>query len=365
MTQLGGAERVAGVVATMLPEARLFTSVHREAEVPVSLIGGRAWETSFLQPIARRVPLKAMLPVLPRAIASLDVGDCETIVSTSSAFAHHVRSRSGARHVCYCSAPAHFLWNGEEYFRARPQLGLALAQLLTRLRKLDLAAAARVDTYVANSRYTAGRIEGVYGRTAEVVYPPVETLRFEPSRERSGRFVVVSRLVATKRIELVVEAANRYELGLDVIGKGPELARLRRLAGPTVRVHGWLPDAQMKRAMAESTAVLIPGTEDFGIVTAEAQASGRPPVAFATGGALEIVEDGTTGFLFHEQIPEAAAEAMLRARDHELSTADLLASAARFDTSVFVEALHQVLEAPAPGAGSRGAAGPRVLEALG
>ena len=343
MTQLGGAERVAGFIAEMLPEARLLTSVHCESEVPVALIGGRAWQTSFLQPFAGRVPLKAMLPLLPRAIASLDAGDSETVISTSSAFAHHARPVAGARHVCYCSAPAHFLWNGEEYFRARPRLRAVLAPLLGRLRKLDLAAARRVDTYVANSHYTAQRIDAVYGRRSQVIYPPVDTSRLNPTRERSGRFLVVSRLVATKRIELAVEAANRFELGLDVIGSGPELGRLRRLAGPTVGVHGWLPDDVVRRAMAESTAVVIPGIEDFGIVTAEAQASGRPPVAFAAGGALEIVEDGATGFLFQEQTPEAAGAAMLRARDHALATTDLLASAARFDAAIFAEALGRII----------------------
>jgi glycosyltransferase involved in cell wall biosynthesis len=347
MTQLGGAERVAGVVAAALPEAGLFTSVHRASEVPLSQVGGRAWVTSFLQRFAGHVPLKAMLPLLPRAISSLDLGESETVVSTSSAFAHHVRPRPGSRHICYCSAPAHFLWNSEEYFRSRGLLCEGLRPLLAYLRRLDLAAAARVDAYIANSRYTAGRIEAVYGRTAEVVYPPVDTARFEPARERSGRFVVVSRLVATKRIELVIEAANQFELGLDVIGKGPELGRLRTLAGPTVRVHGWLPDEEARRAMAESVAVVVAGTEDFGIVTAEAQASGRPPVAFAAGGALEIVEDGTTGFLFREQSAAACGEAMLRARDHELATSDLVASAARFDVDVFVEALERVLTADA------------------
>jgi glycosyltransferase involved in cell wall biosynthesis len=203
---------------------------------------------------------------------------------------------------------------------------------------------------VANSRYTAARIREVYGRDAQVVYPPVETARFRPSAERSGRFVVVSRLVPTKRVELVVEAANRFDLPLDVIGKGPELKRLRELAGPTVRVHGWLPDALVRRAMAESTAVVIAGTEDFGLVTAEAQASGRPPVAFAAGGALEIVEDGTTGVLFDTQTPEAIGEAMLRARDYELDTTDLLASAARFDVPVFLEALDAAIDAASRGA---------------
>jgi glycosyltransferase involved in cell wall biosynthesis len=289
-----------------------------------------------------------MLPLLPSAIASLDVSDRDLVVSSSSAFGHHVRAPAHAAHVCYCSAPAHFLWNGPEYFRGRERLGKALAPLLARLRRLDLEAAARVDRYLANSRYTAARIEAVYGRKAQVIYPPVDTLRFRPTRERSGRFVVVSRLVPTKRVDLAVETANRYELSLDVIGNGPELGRIRKLAGPTVRVLGWQPDSEVRRAMAEATAVVIPGTEDFGLVTAEAQASGRPPVAFACGGATEIIEDGVTGFLFREQTPEALADAMHRASDTALEPADLIASAARFDLPVFLEALAAALKDQAP-----------------
>lgn len=348
MTQVGGAERVAGIMAGALPSARLLTSMHRQRDVPLDLIGGRPWQTSFLQRFAGRVPYKALLPLLPRAMSSLDVGDCDLVISSSSAFAHYVRVPESATHLCYCAAPAHFLWNSGEYFRGREWLRLALAPLLGWLRRKDREAASRVDGYIANSHYTASRIRAVYGREASVIYPPVETARFQPTRERSGRFLVVSRLVPTKRVDLAVEAANRYELPLDIIGSGPELRRLRRMAGPTVRIHGWLPDAEVRRAMAECVAVVVPGTEDFGLVTAEAQASGRPPVAFATGGATEIVRDGVTGVLFGRQTPEALAEAMLRARDTAWDTDALLESAARFDTAKFLDALEAAIAGALP-----------------
>jgi glycosyltransferase involved in cell wall biosynthesis len=344
MTQIGGAERVAGILATAMPSARLLTSVHRAEDVPLCFIGNRPWQTSFLQPLARNVPLKAMLPILPHAIASLDLAECDLVISISSAFAHHVRPSPGARHLCFCSAPAHFLWNQGEYFRGKRTLAKLLSPLLQRLRRLDQEAARRVDTYIANSGYTARRIREVYGRDATVVNPPVELSRFHPSRDRSGRFLVVSRLVPSKLVDLVIEAANRHSLPLDVIGKGPELPRLRKLAGPSVRMLGWQPDSVVKRAMAESEAVVVAGVEDFGLVMAEAQASGRPPVAFAEGGAVEIIEDGVTGYLFREQTPEAIGDAMMRARVKELDVSDLVTSAARFDVPVFVEAFHDALE---------------------
>ena len=345
MTQLGGAERLAGVLAAALPDAALLTSVHRPEHVPHRFIGNRPWQTSFLQPMSRYIPLKAMLPALPHAISSLELRDYDLVLSTSSAFAHHARPARGATHVCYCSAPAHFLWNPREYFRSRPGQGSLLSPILRRLRRLDLAAARRVDTYVANSMHTAARLREAYDRDSIVVYPPVECSLFAPSPERSGRFLVVSRLVATKHVDLVIEAANRLRLPVDVIGRGPEFMRLQRQAGDTVRLLGWQPDDFVRRAMASCIGVVVAGEEDFGLVIPEAQASGRPPIAFAAGGALEIVEDGVTGCLFEEQTPECLGEAMLRAWDAALSTADLRASAERFDVPNFLAGFQAVLDA--------------------
>jgi glycosyltransferase involved in cell wall biosynthesis len=343
LTQIGGAERVAGIIATLMPSARLLTSVHRRDLVPLSFVGGRPWQTSFLQPAGARLPLKAMLPILPRAVFSLDTSGAELLVTSSSAFAHYARPRPGGVHVCICNAPAHFLWSSSEYFRGRGRLRRALSPLLSVLRRLDLEASAGVDVYVAISRHIASRIQQVYGRAATVVYPPVQVSRFAPSKERSGRFLAVARLVRTKHVDLAIEAANRFALPLDVIGSGPDLSCLSAMAGPTVRVHGWQPDEVVRRAMAEATAVIVAGEEDFGLVPVEAQASGRPPIAYAAGGALEIIEDGTTGYLFDEQTPEALGAAMMHARDHDLDAADLRDAASRFDVPVFAESLHAVL----------------------
>jgi len=345
LTQLGGAERVAGVIAREFPEAKLMTSVHDRQAAPLRFVGGRPWRTSFLQPLAGRFNLKLLLPLLPAAMASLPARGSDLVISSSSAFGHHVRKSAGAVHVCFCHTPPRFLWRPDDYFRGRKALRLALSPLLAVLRRLDRAAASRVDCYIAVSRHIASRIHEVYGREAIVVHSPVDTSRFSPRRTRSGRFLVVSRLVRSKRVDLVIGAANRYELPLDVIGTGPELAALRRLAGPSVRLLGWQPDTLVREAMAEAEAVVVAGEEDFGLVTVEAQASGTPPVAFAGGGTLEIVEDGTTGFLFRDQTPEAIAEAMLRAAERRLDAASLVESARRFDVAVFKERFHAAVAA--------------------
>ncbi|HWC28553.1 MAG TPA: glycosyltransferase, partial [Dehalococcoidia bacterium] len=294
ITQLGGAERVAGLLARRYQDAGLYTSVHRRDLIPLDAVGGRDWHTSFLQPIVKRTGLKATLPLLPAAVAGLPVGDYDLVISSSSAFGHHVRRGADALHVCLCHTPPRFLWQSDVYFRGKPGLKLALTPLLAALRRLDRRAARGVDAYVAVSKHVAGRIRETYGRDADVVYPPVDVGSFAPQRERSGRFLVVSRLVPSKRVELAIEAANLAALPLDVIGRGPELKALSRLAGPTVRMLGWQPDTEVRQAIARCEALVVAGEEDFGLVMVEAQASGRQPVAYAGGGALEIIEDGTT-----------------------------------------------------------------------
>ncbi len=286
---------------------------------------------------------KRLFPLFPLAFRGFSFDGFDAIVSSSSGFAHHVRPPSNALHVCYCHTPPRFLWQSDIYFARQPHIRRLLAPVLPSFRQRDLRAARLVDAYVANSATVARRIEQTYGRAAEVIHPPVETSAFEPTSERSGRFLVVSRLLAYKRIDLVVEAATRASLPLDVIGDGPVRRSLEHAAGPTVRFLGRQDDVVVRRAMARCAALVVPGSEDFGLTPVEAHASGRPVVAFASGGALETVEDGVTGILFHEQSCKAVVHAMLAASERRFETAPLLASARRFDTSQFEGALTDYL----------------------
>ena len=333
--QAGGGERVAARLAVTLGGAPVFTAAIREGMVPAPLRAGDL-RTSTLSSLVRRgLPLAAVAPLLPAVFARMDLGTPDVVVSSSSAFAHHVRVPAGTVHVCYCHTPPRFLWELDEYFYGQPSRRRLLAPGLVALRRLDLAASRGVDLYVANSRHIAARIERVYGRRALVAYPPVETRSFLPSTERSGRFLVVSRLRNHKRVDLAVAAANLLRQPLDIVGAGPELDTLRRAAGPTVRFLGPRSDGEVRHAMARCAGVLVPAPQDFGLTLVEAQASGRPPIAYADGGASEIVDDGRTGFLFRAATPEALAEAMLRAVHTPLETAALVRSAARFDVEVF------------------------------
>lgn len=335
LNEMGGAERVVEALLRIFPAAPLYTSVYDPWVAPASF-RRRDVRTSFLQRVGRRKgATKALFPLVPSAFRRLDLGAFDVVVSSSSGFAHHVRTRHDAFHVCYCHNPPRFLWQPGDYFRRRPALGKALGPVLAQLRRLDLEAAREVDAYVVNSETVAKRVRHTYGRSATVIHPPVDVSSYSPTDERSGRFLVVSRLLPYKRVDLVVEAASRLSLPLDVIGEGPERRRLEAAAGPTVRFLGRQPDARVREAMASCAALVVAGTEDFGLAPVEAQASGRPVVAFASGGALETVEDGETGYLFFEQTWEAVAEALERAGRDELAPTRLRAAAERFDVSVF------------------------------
>lgn len=343
-TQRGGAEQVAGRLARLFPTAQMHTSVFDPEVLPGPLTPATVRVSPLQRLLRAGLPLKAIAPLLPSAFGRLDLGRPNVVISSSSAFAHHVRPRAGTVHVCYCHTPPTFLWKPDEYFRRQNAQGRLLAPALALYRHLDAVAAEHVDVYVANSTFTAERIERAYGRTARVIHPPVETTSFTPSAERTGRFLVVARLRPHKGIDLAIAAAERLGVPLDIIGEGPDLGRLRRLAGGHTRFLGWQTDQQVRWAMARCEGLIVPAAEDFGMTMAEVQAAGRPPIAFGDGGALEIVRDGVTGFHFEAQTLEGIADAMVRAIRTPLDADALVRSARRFDGAVFDAAMRDLVE---------------------
>jgi glycosyltransferase involved in cell wall biosynthesis len=342
-TQLGGAERVVAVLRDVLGPSIVAAAVVDRRLLPASFEEVDVRST-WLQPLLRAgAPLASLAPFLPAAFSSLRLDGVDLVVSSTSAFAHHVRPPNGALHLAYVHTPPRFLWQSGEYFREQPAQRRLLRPALAWFRRADRSAVARVDRLIANSHHTAERLRRIHGREAVVIHPPIDADAFGPGAERSGRFLVVARLRPYKRLDLAIAAAARIGAGLDVIGSGPDLARLRRIAGPGVRFLGRLPDAEVARAMAACDGLVVPGAEDFGLTLAEVQAAGRPPIAFAAGGAVEIIDDGRTGFLAAEQTPDAFAAAMLRARVEELDPAALAASARRFDRPVFGAAIRGLL----------------------
>jgi len=338
LNQRGGAERVVLELAAMFPGAPIYTSLYRRTST-FPQFASLDVRTSFLDPLPVDRHFRALFALYPAAFRSLGTIDAELVISSSSGWAHAVRTSPRAVHAVYCYTPARWLYGD---YLTHPSAQRALVPLSGRLRRRDVAAARSTDLYIAISEHVSERIRRHYGLDAPVVHPPVDTERFTP-RPRGERLLVVSRLLPYKRVDVVVDAATRAGLELDVVGTGPALADLRHRAGPTVRFHGNLPDAQITALYESCRAVCLPGSEDFGIVPVEANAAGKPVVAFAGGGALETVEEGVGGAFFREQTPAALLDALAACDDIAASPERIAQSAQRFSRTAFRQRLTAVL----------------------
>jgi glycosyltransferase involved in cell wall biosynthesis len=357
LVDVRGAERVFLAVCDLFGQADLFTAVYDE-EGTEGRFAHRTVHTSFLQrlrPNART--FRALLPLYPAAMESLDLRGYDLVISSSSAWAHGVIPDEDAVHVCYCHNPFRYAWNArQETLAARGPVGrAALGAVFQRWRQWDWIAAQRVDAYLANSHTTKKRVARYFGRDATVLHPPVDVGRFRPA-EAGGAYVVLSELMAHKRIEVAVRAFNELRLPLVVVGNGPDARRLHRLAGPTVSFAGRVSDAEAARILARGRALVVTATEEFGIAAVEAQAAGRPVIALHEGGVRETVIDGETGTFFDRPEPAALAEAVRAFDALAVDPAACVASARRFDTAHFRRGLRSVVELALDGLGSRRAA---------
>jgi len=350
-----GGERCLEVFCELFPSADLFTLLQVPGSVS-PVIESRRIVTSFLQHIpgaSRRY--RHLLPLFPAAIRGLDLGGHNLVLSSSHAVAKGARVPPGALHICYCFTPMRYVWDlYDEYFG--PRAGLATRLLMPRvaaaLRRWDRATAAGVHHFVAISRFVADRIRRNYGRSADVIYPPVDVARFRIEESPGEFYLVVSALTPYKRVDLAVEAANRLGRRLVIVGSGPEEARLRALAGPTVELYGWRDDAETAELYARCRALIFPTLEDFGITPLEAMAAGRPVIALGQGGALETVvpagrAEPATGLFFERQTVEdlVAAIRRLEAGTERFEPKALRRRAESFDRAVFKERVERYVTA--------------------
>jgi glycosyltransferase involved in cell wall biosynthesis len=348
LTIPGGSEQVVLELLEMFPQAELFTSVYDPAPWPAQ-ITERIVHSSFLSRIpgaARHYP--KLLPLMNRAFRSFDLTGFDLVLSSSHACAKNVRTPPHAVHVCYCHTPMRYAWEegfleGEEVGRA---MRLALPPLLAQLRRADLAGAAGPDVFVANSRHVAERIERYYGRSAEIVHPPVDvdhflTVERQPTSEN---YLIFGRVVPYKRVDLAVAACTRLGRPLKVAGAGRALDAVRATAGAGTEFLGKVSDHERDRLLAGARALLFPGEEDFGIVPVEAQAAGLPVIAYGVGGAVESVLDGRTGVLFAEQSVAGLAAAIERFEALELDRTLIRENAMRFGRDRFRAEMADVIE---------------------
>jgi glycosyltransferase involved in cell wall biosynthesis len=312
--------------------------------------------TSFIQNMPGAAQhYRHYLPLFPAAVRRFDVRGYDLVLSSSHAVAKGVRVPPGALHVCYCFTPMRYVWDlYGEYFgpRAGPLTRVVMPPLAAWLRRWDRRTAAGVHHFVAISRFVADRIRRAYGRPADVIYPPVDVARFRVEEGPGDFYLVVSALTPYKRVDLAVAAASKLGRHLVVVGSGPEEARLRSLAGPTVELLGWRDDAEIAELYARCRALLFPTVEDFGITPLEAMASGRPVIALGQGGALETVVapgggEPATGIFFERQSVEDLADAIQRfeSGSPRFEPKALRRRAEAFDRPLFKERVEQYLAA--------------------
>jgi glycosyltransferase involved in cell wall biosynthesis len=345
LNQRGGAEKVVLEMAKLWPAAPIYTSLYRP-ESTFEEFRDLDVRTSFLDRIPVDRGFRNLFPLYPAAFRAFGEIDADVVLASSSGWAHMARAAEGAAHVVYCYTPARWL-HRDDYMNSggrRSRRQSLLAPFGDGLRRFDTRAARRADAYVAISESVRQRIRLAYGIDAPVVYPPVDTARLRP-RPRGERLLVVSRLLPYKRVDLVVDAARRLGLGLDVVGDGPLFDALRRSAGPETTFHGAAGEDIVAELLESCSSVCVAGEEDFGIVAVEAQAAGKPVVAYGRGGARETVLHGVTGVLFEEQTLDCVAEAIAACELLDIAPERLAASAARFSLAAFAEGLTEVLEA--------------------
>ncbi|MFM7321195.1 MAG: glycosyltransferase [Armatimonadota bacterium] len=349
LTQSGGAERVVEAFHRIWPEAPIYTSVY-DPKGTFPSFAQMDVRTSFLQ----RVPFaatnrhhKKFLTLFPMAFEMLDLRGYDVVISNNTSFAKGVITYPETCHISYCHTPMRFAWRYAEYVEQGSFGGFersVMPFVIHRLRAWDWQAAQRVDYFLGNSHNIVRRIQKFYGRTADVLYPPVDTSRFQPTNNPDSDYLlVVSRFLSYKRVDLAVEAATRLGMRLKVVGSGPDEARLRALAGPTVEFLGKLPDGQVESLFANCSAFLFPGEEDFGIAPVEAMAAGRPVIAYRAGGAMETVAEGLSGLFFDEPTVESLMGAIRRLDTLSVDAQRIRAHAETFGHDRFRERLQHLV----------------------
>ena len=352
LNQLGGAEDVLDELVRLFPGAPIFTSIYAPELMPAHY---RQWpiHVSFMDKLPGiHRHHQPYLPLYPLAFERFDLRGHDVILSNKSGFCHGVRKPAGAVHICYCLAPTRYVWGFEDYAAREglsPTARLALRPMLAWLRQWDKTAAQNVDHFIAISADIQRRVARFYGRESVIIHPPVDVQRFAPQKEVGDYFLSLGRLIPYKRVDLAVRACSHMGLPLKVAGAGRDAERLRQMAGPTVQFLGRVPDDAVPQLMAQCRAFIFPGLEDFGITPVQALAAGRPVIAYAGGGALDIVQDGVNGVLFYEQTEEALIDAIDRFSRLTFDPLTVRRSAEPFDTAAFAEKLLAFVKAVSTG----------------
>lgn len=337
LTIYGGAESIIRILHDMYPDAPIYTTVYNRDNMPDDF-KKMDIRTSFIQklPFAKK-KYTAYLPLMPRAFESFDLSEYDLVISSNTSCSKGVLTGANTLHICYCNTPMRYGWDFyHEYRNTKGRLGrMIVSSLMHKIRMWDRLSADRVDTFIANSYNVARRIQKHYKRESAIIYPPVRTGMFRMSKKEEGFYLVVSRLVPYKRIDLVAEAFTRMGLPLVIIGDGSEYKNVAEKAGKNVRMLGRLDDKAVMDYMSRCKAFLFPGEEDFGITPIEAQACGKPVIAYGKGGALETVVADKTGVFFYEQSVESVISTVRKFETMQFEPAAIRNHAEKFSEERF------------------------------
>lgn len=348
LVNIRGSERVYYALSELFPQADLYALVCDRDSQP-SVIRDRNVQTSFVQklPWSRRL-FRLYLPLYPLAIEQFDLRAYNVVLTSSSAWTHGVLVQPETCHICYCHSPFRYAWNWYHELMNNSKMGSVakplLIPILSWIRTWDYIAAQRVDYFVANSKVTQARIARYYNRDSIVIHPPIEVERFSPSQRVGDYFLTVSALLPYKRIDIAVSAFNSLGLQLRIVGDGPQRRHLETIAESNIEFLGNLSDQDVAQVYSRCKALIFTAEEDFGIVPLEAQASGRPVIAYGAGGSLETVVDGVTGKFFSEQTPESLINAIEACNPSNFDPMTIREHALKFDTSVFKRRIKDFVE---------------------
>lgn len=347
LAQMGGAERVTEALHKAFPGADLYTTL----AVPERLspyLRGAAARTTWMQWLPRKADFfRHYFLLYPFAVELVDLSAYDVVITSCFGFAKGIHTREDALQVCYCHTPMRWVWRSSDYF-AKEKIGLLkkllLGVALKPLRWWEIRAAKRPDFYIANSQIVAQRLRDAFGVESVVIPPPIETERFYASASTENYFLILSRLVPYKRLDLAVQAATRLSLTLKVIGSGPDLERLRAMAGPTVEFLGRQSDESVNHLVSRCQALIFPGEEDFGMAPLEVNAAGRPVIAFYGGGAVETVVEGINGIFFREPTVDSLMDAVRRFRLESWDVAAIQNHARAYDIAAFQQRIREFVD---------------------
>ncbi|MCX6766258.1 MAG: glycosyltransferase [Candidatus Moranbacteria bacterium] len=359
LNQYGGAERVLKSLTEIFPEAPIYTMLYDPKKMRGKFKNADI-RPSFLQKFPKLLKKrpKWLLPFLPTAPETFNLRDYDLVISSSGAWSKGIIVKPKTIHICYCHSPMRFAWDWNEKYLGEQNLGkgrrIFARLLLNYVRMWDKAAADRPDFFIANSKTTQTRIKKYYGRESEVVYPPVEVGGDQGNLDDKGDrgkkedyFLIVSRLSPYKKIEVAIEAMNKLNLPLVVIGEGaPKYVKyLKTITGPKTKFLGWKSDEETKKYFAACRAFIFPGEDDFGIAPVEAMSFGKPVITLRKGGATETVIEGETGEFFDESAVEVVADAVRRFQENEKNydPAKIRAQAEKFSKEKFVENIEKMI----------------------